>query len=410
MLWTADSATPDRSTVLIGVEDKETAGLHISCKQWPLVERVVVVRPAARPYVALISLLACVTGCQQACEADPFKAPILFRSLEAVDPTVRAIADALAAMQIGLRRFDGALVANASAALLDAQQRSPSIPASTAASFRMMAAFTENFGQGLLSEWSQPGFFVHDTHDSSNKNWWKNSPSLGSSIFRTSELFRTTVTGTHGEAFKEVRSWLDGLRGEVLKLHLGGNAAYSGGVIRSEGSAFRIASAFLTFSFDLHMDQGRYVLALMCLHRAAEWMMASLCDSNKMLVYTNKSGPRLRSSNESLTYSALLLELLAADSTALKGKEKEFESLNSWRNLLVYTHHMSAPKPDDAKDLLSVVRSTLPALGGKDWRDCLTVLKRPFPVQIADLIDPFKELRSGFSVSTPEELVAELGL
>lgn len=410
MLWIAGNGSPNCTTVLIGAEDKETAGLHISCNEWPLVERVVILLPAARTNAALIGLLACVAECQQACESSPFKAPSLFQSLESVDPAVRAIADALAALQIGLRRFDAALVTNASAALLDAQQRTPSIPAATAASLRMMAAFTENFGQNLLSQWSQPGYFVHESHDSRNKNWWKNSPELGASIFKASELFRTTVTGPHGEAFKAVRSWLEALRAEVLKLHLGGSAAYSGGVIRSEGSAFLIASAFLTFSADLHMEQGRYVLGLIFLHRASEWMMASLCDSKNMLSYTYRDGPRLHSSGESLTYSALLIELLTVDSTALKGKEEAFKSLNAWRNLLVYTHHMSAPRPEDAKHLFSVVRSTLPALGGEEWRGCLDVLRQPFPVKIVDLIDPFEELRSGFSITTPQELLAELGL
>jgi hypothetical protein len=78
--------------------------------------------------------------------------------------------------------------------------------------------------------------------------------------------------------------------------------------------------------------------------------------------------------------------------------------------LLIYTHHMSAPKPDAAKELFLGVRSTLLALGGQEWRDCLAVLEKPFPVQLADLIDPFKELRSGFTVTTPQELLAELGI
>jgi len=410
VLWVAGNATPDRSVVLIDAQDRETAGLHISCREWPTVERVVLVRPAARPYVGLVSLLACLPDCQKACDRSPFEVDNLFKSLESVDPAIRSIADALAALQVGLRRLDGQLVASASAALLDAQRRSPPMPPSTASSFRMMAAFTTHFGRDVLSEWSQPGFFLHDSHHYSNRNWWKNKPSLGSSLFKVAQIFKDTVTGTHGEVFKPVRGWLEGMRSEVLKLHLGGSAAYSGGVARSEGSVFLTASAFLAFSADQHMAQGRYVLALLCLHRASEWMMAALCDSHAMLDYTSKSGPRIRSSGKPLSYAELLTELITFDSAALNGKNVEFDSLNAWRNLLVYTHHMSAPKPDAAKQLFAVVRSTLPSLGGGEWRDCMATLEVPFPVLIADLIDPFEELRSGFSVTTPDELVAELGL
>jgi hypothetical protein len=410
VLWIAGNPPPNRRIVFIGLQDKETAALHISCEEWPSVKQVVVVLPAAMPYLGIISVLASLEACEQACESIPFSAAALLESLDSVDESARAIAEALAALHLGLRRFDGPGVVDACASLLDAQRRAPPLPTSTASSITMIAAFAENFGRGLLSEWSQPGYFLHENHHPRNKNWWKTPPTLGASLFRASEQFRTTVTGPYRDAFKEVRYWLISLREETLKLHFSASSTYSGMTPRSEGSVFRIASAFMAFSADLHKDGGRYVLALICLHRASEWMMAALCDDNNMLDYTSHDGFRLRTTGSAPGYAALQLGLLTADSTALKGMNSKFSDLNSWRNLLVYTHHMSAPTAHDADILFSAVRSTLPALGGPEWRDCLAVLKKPFPLRIVDLIDPFQELRSGITISSSSDLVAEMGL
>lgn len=385
-----------------------SAGLHVAVGDWPKIDWVAVVEPAVAPYAALVAALVIEGDVQKACESAPFDAGSLFSALEPIDYSVRPLVDAACGLCVGLQSMSAQAICGAAAALLDAEKRTTMVPPSTRSAVRLLAQYMENFASTLVHQSELPAWFVHDTPDAGNKRWWDGSPSIGTTIYQLTKAFRDTLTKEPPEAFCDIPRWLEARRGVLLKLQLASSASSPGQFGATESDVFRTASTVHAYSAEIHYSRGNYSLALLFLHRACEWLIASLCASNSLLDFTHRHGYRLLSAPLNPPgFDMIIGALLAKDPVALRGSSGPFDQLNWWRNLLAHTHHMSAPRQDVATALYKQIQNSLPGIGGKAWKDALAVLQQPFPLTVRDVLDPHRLLRTGFKVEAADQLGIE---
>ncbi|AKC79858.1 hypothetical protein XB05_14635 [Xanthomonas arboricola] len=298
-------------------------------------------------------------------------------------------------------------ICSATASLLDAEVRTAALLPGTRSAIRLLAQYLENFANTLVHESDLPAWFLHNSPIHHNKSWWEQSPSIGKTLFKLGMDFRDTLSKDPPEAFNGIPGWLDARRKIVLKLQLASPSSGTGDFGVNESEVFRIASTLHAYSAEIHYSRGNYLLALLFLHRASEWLIASLCASNSLLIFT-KSGYRLKTAapGEVVGFDKMIDALVSNDPGALAGSGALFSELNAWRNLFAHTHHMSAPTAQVATGIYEQIRTLLKSIGGQPWRDSLKVLQQPFPLRVQDILDPNLVLRTGFRV----ESAAQLGI
>lgn len=398
MLWTDDQSSPATSLVFVAKEQEDLAALYIATNAWPSVEHVAVVLPAGVQMLPLISAILSTDKFESACTARPLDVGSLVGALSSLDGAVREIAQISCELFLSLRRMDGAAAAYACTLLISDEKRLSVLPSATTSLLAKLARFIEEFGRGTIREWVLPALFIHPDNEDKRKCWWKDEPSIARSFKQSAERFNALVNGNVPVPVSEIRNWLLSLHAEAVKLYL------SPGTTRSEADVFRTASSFMAVSADLHQNQDRYVLALLYLHRACEWLLAAECADLNLLDFSLRSGPRIKSSGKSLGFNDLLNELANAGNARVSGHYASFATLNTWRNLLACTHHMSAPSKVDASALFTSIRGILPNLGGAEWKKTFATLNTPFPLSLADFLDPFGDVRSTYSLKTAAEM------
>lgn len=117
-------------------------------------------------------------------------------------------------------------------------------------------------------------------------------------------------------------------------------------------------------------------------------------------------GPKISGTGDLVSFSNLLATLKTF-AVSLQGLEPAFRKLNDWRNLLAYTHHMSAPPDTVAKTIHSDISKGLPSIANREWLASKNVYQKPFPLTLEALLDPGSVLRAGFKVLPPESLTLD---
>lgn len=398
MLWTNGASVEDARIVYVKHDDMDDAQLYVSCGEWPNVELVVRVLPAGYTHVPLIDAFMRMQSIND-CLKQSIDTPSFLVALGALQESVRDIVQSACELLIGLKRFDVNAVCASGARLEAYSTRTNVLPASSRRLLVKLAQFANEFGRTALNEWTLPAFFTHDDALPKHRNWWKGDPSLADSFERTSQRFAAILTGNIPSSLEEVRAWIGAIKAQASGLHLAATSS------QTESDVFRQASAFMAASADVHHANENHILALLCLHRAAEWLLAAKCADQHLLDFTSLNGARMASgSKEWITFDTLLTAL-NSHSIALSGMENDLRKLNSWRNLFAYTHHMSSPKKSDATDLFTRIRSNLPNIANSKWRNTVQALSKPWPVSLEDMLDLNGDLRATFSVHPVASLI-----
>ncbi|WP_447803906.1 hypothetical protein [Pseudomonas kilonensis] len=398
MLWTEGASVKDTRIVYVKHSDMDEATLNISCGNWPDVEQVVRVLPAGCTYVAVIDALVRLQSIND-CVRQQIDTPAFVAAIATLQASVRDIVQSACELLIGLRRFDVNAVCTSGERLEIFSGASNALPASSQRLLVKMAQFATEFGRTSLHEWTLPAFFVHDDALPKHRNWWKEPSSLAGSFERTNQRFAAILTGGIPASLQKVKTWIGTIEEEAAGLHLESTST------QKESDVFRQASAFMTISADIHHANKNHVLALLCLHRATEWLLAAKCADQNMLDFTSRSGARMASGNKDWISFDALLTAFANGGLTLNGMMNDFVKLNSWRNLFAYTHHMSSPRPVDADSLFFRIRTGLPNIANGKWKNAVRVLSQPWPVALEDMLDPSGDLRTTFSVHSAASLV-----
>lgn len=396
MLWTRGAPVTDAQIVYVRHSDMEDALLHLSCNDWPSVEQVVKVLPAGVAHVPIIDALVRLQSVRDACTEQVIDTPAFLSALGSLQAPVRDIVQATCELLNGLQRFDVNAVCTSGARLEVFGSSSTHLPGRSQRLLVKLAQFAHEFGRTSLHEWTLPAFFIHDDALPKYRNWWKQPSSLAGSFERTHERFAAILTGSVPDSLKKVREWIGGFREQATGLHLIPAST------QTESDVFRQASAFMTVSADVHLANQSHILALICLHRAVEWLLAAKCADQNLLDFTSAAGVKMRS-GELLGFDALLTAF-AQQGMTLNGMMNDLVKLNSWRNLFAYTHHMSCPRTAEAETLYKRIRSGLPAIVNNQWKATVRVLSEPWPVSLEDMLDPAGVLRDTYSVHSADSL------
>lgn len=398
MLWTAGTSVDDSRIVYVRHSDMDDASLHISCGDWPDVEQVVRVLPAGCAYVdgidALVRLQSIKAYVRN--EVDMHDFLLAINSLQA---SVRDLVQSACELLIGLRRFDVSAVCSSAARLEFFGGCSNSLPSSSQRLVLKVAQFTLEFGRTSLHEWTLPALFVHEDALPKRRNWWKDPSSLASSLEKTNQRFSAILTGGIPHSLQKIKDWIGAIKNEATDLHLEITSP------RKESDVFRQASAFMTVSSDVHFKNENYVLALLFLHRAAEWLLAAKCADQSLLDFTSRSGARMATPGKEWVGFDNLHSSLRNNGFSLGGVSNDLMELNSWRNLFAYTHHLSCPRSSDAETLFKKVRGGLPGIANNRWKQAVEALSEPWPVELEDMLDPGGDLRNTFTVHTASSLI-----
>lgn len=397
MLWTRGAPVTDARIVYVRHSDMEDAQLHVSCDDWPSVEHVVKVLPAGVAHVPIIDALVRLQSVRDACLEQVIDTPAFLSALETLQAPVRDIVQATCELLNGLQRFDVNAVCASGARLEVFGSSSTHLPGRSQRLLVKLAQFAHEFGRTSLYELTLPAFFIHDDASPKYRNWWKQPSSLADSFARTHARFPAILTGSVPDSLKKVREWIGGFKEQAAGLRLEPAST------QTESDAFRQASAFMAVSADVHHANHNHILALICLHRAVEWLLAAKCADQNLLDFTSTTGVKMRS-GDLLSFDALLTAF-AQQGLTLNGMMNDLGKLNSWRNLFAYTHHMSCPRTAEADGLFKRIRSGLPAIANNQWKAAVNVLSEPWPVSLEDMLDPAGEVRDTYSVHSANSLI-----
>ncbi len=391
MLWTEGTSVDGARIVYVKHSDMDDASLHISCGNWPNVEQVVRVLPAGCAHVDVIDALVRLQSIKD-CVRQQIDTPGFLAAVGALQESVRDIVQSACELLVGLRRFDINAVCTSASRLEFFCGMSNVLPISSQRLLIKISQFVSEFGRTSLHEWSLPAFFIHDDALPKYRVWWKEPSSLANSLERSNQRFAAILNGGVPSSLQKVKDWIEAIKEEAKDLHL--EVAST----RKESDVFRQASAFMTVSSDVHYANKNYVLALLFLHRAAEWLLAAKCADQNMLDFTSRSGARMANPNKDWVGFDALHSALSNSGFSIGGISNDLIKLNSWRNLFVYTHHMSCPRSVDAESLFLRVRSGLDNIANSKWKGAVKVLGEPWPVELEDMLDPNGDLRSSFTV------------
>ncbi|MGJ5998871.1 hypothetical protein ACSBR8_27000 [Pseudomonas aeruginosa] len=374
----------------------DDAQLHLSCDDWPTVEFVVRVLPAGVAHVPFIDALVRLEEVRNACLDQVIDTPAFLSALAGLQAPVRDIVQATCELLNGLQRFDVNAVCASGARLEVFSTSTALLPERTKKLLVKLAQFAHEFGRTSLHEWTLPAFFIHDDALPKYRNWWKQPSSLASSFERTYARFSAILTGDVPASLQRIREWICGFKDQAAGLYLAPASS------QIESDVFRQASAFMAVSADIHHANHSHILALICLHRAVEWLLAAKCADQNLLDFTSTTGVRMRS-GELLSFDALLTAFTQQGMT-LNGMINDLGKLNSWRNLFAYTHHMSCPRMADARSIFTRIRSGLPGVANSSWKENVKTLSCPWPVSLEDMLDPAGEVRDTYSVHSVDSL------
>ncbi|WP_372029193.1 hypothetical protein [Pseudomonas kurunegalensis] len=375
----------------------EDAQLHLSCDEWPSVEQVVKVLPAGLAHVPIIDALVHLQNVRDACLEQVIDTPAFLSALGSLQAPVRDIVQATCELLNGLQRFDVNAVCTSGARLEVFGSSSTHLPGRSQRLLVKLAQFAQEFGRTSLHEWTLPAFFIHDDASPQYRNWWKQPSSLAGSFERTHARFPAILTGSVPDSLQKVRKWIGGFKEQATGLHLEPTST------QTEADVFRQASAFMAMSADVHHANHSHILALICLHRAVEWLLAAKCADQNLLDFTSTTGVRMRS-GDLLSFDTLLTAF-AQQGLTLNGMMNDLVKLNSWRNLFAYTHHMSCPRTTEAESLFRRIRVGLPTIANNQWKATVKVLSEPWPVSLEDMLDPAGEVRDTYSVHSADSLI-----
>ena len=399
MLWISGTPIVGENIVYLKTDDMEEAGLHISCNEWPTVERVVKVLPSGYDHIHAIDALIKIKSIQAACTSQSIDSLSLIQALETIETPIREIIQAGCELMIGIRRFDVNAVCTAGDRLEILGCQAESLPKRSQKLLKKLAQFMSEFARTSLHEWSQPTYFVHHDTSFKNRRWWKNPSSLAINFQRTAERFLAIVNGVVPPKIKKIQTWVEEFEKQAAGLHLSPSSA------RNESDVFRQASAFLTVNADIHQANKSHILALLSLHRAVEWLLAARCADEKMLDFTSHDGVRMDDKDNKLIGFDILLTALVNRGIMLNGMIGSFVTLNAWRNMFAYTHHMSSPDTSDGVALFFKIRESLPDIANHEWKQSVRVLSTPWPISLEDILDPWGEIRDSFKIYDVAELV-----
>ncbi|WP_152623972.1 hypothetical protein [Stutzerimonas stutzeri] len=401
MLWAQGAPVGDERIVYVKHSDMEEAALHISCGDWPTVERVVRVLPAGCAHLQAIDALVRLQSVDDACQQQSIDTPAFLGALIELQSPVRGIVQAACELLNALRRYDVNAVRSYGTQLGILCSATTTLPRSTQRLLVKLAQFVDEFGRTSLHEWTLPAFFLHEDTSAKNRSWWKKPSSLAESFDKAHQRFPAILTGSVPPSLLKIRTWIRALQEQAAELHL------SNPSIQTESDVFRQASAFMTASADIHYANNSYVLALLALHRAAEWLLAAKCADQELLDFSSYDGVRMAVGEKKQVSFDVLLTSFINQGQTLNGMAADLAKLNTWRNLFAYTHHMSCPRSDDANILFSKVRGGLPSIANTKWKRAVEALSLPWPVSLEDMLDPNGELRNSFMVLSVDALILE---
>ncbi len=245
--------------------------------------------------------------------------------------------------------------------------------------------------EGLISKvvkrilWGSPLFLAWPP-PASARLWWTLSADLAVDVIGIATELKNCFGGAVPANVEPIARWLKSLHRRLTTEMFGGTREQS----LLEASAFCEAVSLL------HFSRGRYSLATLMCHRAADLMFTSLCASASLIDFTQNKGegllvapvPTQRGPDSRLSLmnchaSLVMASVLPVDTV----RETALENLNFTRNRLLLTHAVGTTKQSDTQVHLRSVHAQLKAHGGSAWETACNAYRTGVKLKPTDLFE-----------------------
>lgn len=252
----------------------------------------------------------------------------------------------------------------------------------------LLIEYIADFAREVLQVLESEAPIIHNSPTAS-KDWWTRQISFAQSAEKYLRRFEKDFGSPIPEGLSGFYIHLSDVVANLRLLQA--TPPTLSNIVRSlaESSAYCAAIAERCL---LRGNTGRSVLLF---HRAADLLFFSLCADNNLIDFSRRGGayrtarPYSSSNLITLKNSMQQLDSVLSSSTA---RDQCFDVLNSWRNILMETHSMSAPSEDCVRTLLIEARTYLTHLGGSTWSRSVATYSKGFSIPATSIIDPDNKL------------------
>jgi|GEM_PF-2590239 len=397
--WTPGQPVPTR---IVFLEPKHRDKLRYElidvAPPWP---RVLEISPEISEQLPIVEALCDAAAFEAALKPDRPDWEALHALVERCDPAVRDLLQLIVQLLVAFRRSDMQMAAFHAKRLSAVMDATPIVSAQSSGWVKKVLQFLEHLAKTCLSEFGLPAIYRHGTPDAAYKSWWHIQPSFHNVCQMSLQKFEAVLGFGPPASYLALKQWLSTLQKQVADFK-------SPGTGDPEVARFRVASAFFTALSDSWFAREHAVLGMIALHRAAEWLLVAMCASQQLLDFSNRSKVEVLTSAgwKPLSFDTAL-DALVANGASLSNLVGPLQSLNAWRNLCGYTHHLSAPETAVALPLCADIRDRLHKLADASWSKAVEVYKTPLPLNLTMLLDPNGTLKEHIAELTQQDLSIE---
>lgn len=310
----------------------------------------------------------------------------------------RRILELIGEIIFGLRDLSSERVGNAAIALEHIISLIPSSRrTSTHNTLHIAAGYLAELTQQCLAclEYGSP--FSHTIVSDSNKAWWSQMPSLIGVVRAKKIEIPKKFGNVVPKGLSAIDIWLTNILARLVRL-----TTQSAKIQRND--TFLEASAYCAALAERYLLRGSASLALLFLHRSADFCLLHVCSKHNNIVDWSFHGGRfdrnvVRGNDTTISLGNSIdvvdsMNLLSPDAN----RTASFVELNGWRNQLIQTHYLSDIADSEARNMFRKVRPHLENIGGADWKMARDIYLRGIPLSLTDFLDIDGSLTSTFEV------------
>ncbi len=393
MIWVPGSPVVGGKQIFVAPSDLEELVVELTCAPTIRPSDVIVVQPHVAAHWAFARVVAEAEDLQATAAARPLDLKRINEHLGMFHADMHEVVVAVVILVNRLNQSDadGSITAaHHLQAIVAAKAVTPVMKASTS---KLLNWIVELADLGIRPM-SWPSIFEHNTPDPANKKWWKWPHTLSPALTRLSNRLSATFGTTPPTNVIKVKSWVDGLASAFDELTLD--------VARPESDCFRAASAFFAAAVDRLLRNGHPILALIAIHRAWEWFMCSRCADQNLLDFSWKK-LRIRHDGKDCGFDSLRTESRRMGHT-FAGVHTDLDTLNEWRNMLAYTHGLSAPPEMEVARLAATLVPAIRNSSNNYWRRLYSTFSANCPITTSALLDPDDMFHQGMKAASAVEL------
>ena len=386
MFWTAGAALLQDRPVLVRPADVAALRLLMGVRGQPS-PLVVEVVPNGEPRPELIQLLA--VSAQGVMGRVPALGVSELReySRRLVDPHIRAIFNSVADVVEACHAFEPNTLLDRIDTLEEETKTLEKVrPGSSPPRLLSVLALARQIAFSVLVPMVHGEAYVHPNNQPVHRNWWTKNPTLKTACDECLQSMHREFSSSPPLDIRPLYEWLNAVRANLLKL----NKA----VGTSHADVLRQAGALCAGIADRNFAEARLSLALIYLHRAADWVLKAKCSDTGLIDFRSAGGGYVHQPHLPIGVLESLRQLRGV--VSLHGIDSPLEELNKWRNNAVQTHHLSTCPPADAVALYQDIRGKLRHLTNAAFDPASAALSAPLPLNPMTLLDGDGSVRASF--------------